>query len=85
MRHRAIPSVRPYDPLARSQYRIENRNFDFRMECGVDVDLRGGGGFDVVDIWTGAAQNVSTQSFTAKTVPHHGTVFFRVSKLSELS
>jgi hypothetical protein len=55
------------------------------MECGVDVDLRGGGGFDVVDIWTGAAQNVSTQSFTAKTVPHHGTVFFRVSKLSELS
>jgi hypothetical protein len=36
MRHRRY---RPYghmsDPLARSQYQIENWNFNFRLECGV--------------------------------------------------
>ena len=47
-----------------------------------DVGLRGGGAFVVVDLWTGAAQNVSTKTFTATAVPHHGTAFFRVSKLS---
>ena len=30
-----ILSVRPYGPLARGQRRIESRDFDFRMECGV--------------------------------------------------
>jgi hypothetical protein len=49
-----------------------------------DVGLRGGGTFSVVDLWVGTVQNVSTQSFTAKTVPHHGTAFFRVSELSGL-
>jgi hypothetical protein len=43
------------------------------------VGLSGPGPFIVRDVWGGSDYTVNARSFTAKSVPHHGTALYRVS------
>lgn len=48
-----------------------------------EIGFTGGGngtGFVVRDLWTPTTHDVLSGSFTARSVPHHGTALFRVSR-----